>query len=138
MTLVQHAKNELHLAGMWDADSDYDGMIADAVLELVKTFASQGHSGFSADYTLELFSKVARWKTLTPITDDPRTWNLIDAEMAGREGLYQSTRSPDCFSYDGGATYWSTEDETRKIYVSERVTCQLDGRNCDPKDHTHD
>lgn len=63
--LVDDAKRNLVAAGLFDADSDYDGMLGSAVLELVKKFAAQGHSGASAHLTLELFDKVAKRKPLT-------------------------------------------------------------------------
>jgi hypothetical protein len=44
--------------GLFDEDSDYGGMMGEAVLELVKTFAEQGHSGFSAGMTRFLFNQV--------------------------------------------------------------------------------
>lgn len=72
--LEQHAKMELELAGMFDKDSDYDGMLGDAVMELVKCFAKQGHSGCSAAMTLALFQKVASFKPLTPITFKDEEW----------------------------------------------------------------
>jgi len=40
--LVQHANDELRLAGLFDEDSDYNGMIAKATLELIEKFAEQG------------------------------------------------------------------------------------------------
>jgi hypothetical protein len=62
--LVDHAEKELKKAGLFDADSDYDGMLGDAVLELIRTFAAQGHSGFSAQMTRELFYKLSNFEEL--------------------------------------------------------------------------
>ena len=42
--------------GMYDEDSDYDGMLGEAVEELSETFANQRHSGMSAIVTLALFN----------------------------------------------------------------------------------
>ncbi len=44
--------------GMYDKDSDYDGMIGTAVEELSKTFAKQGHNGMSANITMGLFNSL--------------------------------------------------------------------------------
>jgi len=52
-SLFQKRLTEL---GMYDEDSDYDGMIGEAVEELSETFANQGHSGMSAIITLALFN----------------------------------------------------------------------------------
>lgn len=62
--LVEHAEKELKKAGLFDKDSDYDGMLGDAVLELITTFAKQGHSGFSAQMTRELFHKLSNFEEL--------------------------------------------------------------------------
>jgi hypothetical protein len=48
----------LHELGMYDKDSDYEGMLGQAVEELSATFAKQGHSGFSAVVTVGLFNQL--------------------------------------------------------------------------------
>lgn len=63
--LVDDAKRNLVAAGLFDADSDYGGMLGKAVLDLTKTFSKQGHSGCSAGMTLELFNKVINRRPLT-------------------------------------------------------------------------
>lgn len=62
--LTDHAKTELTKAGLFDKDSDYDGMLGEAVLELITTFAAQGHSGYSAQMTRELFYKLSDFQNL--------------------------------------------------------------------------
>lgn len=42
--------------GMFDKDSDYGGMIGEAVKDLSALFMKQGHSGQSAEITLKLFN----------------------------------------------------------------------------------
>jgi len=84
MNLVTHAEAELRRAGLFDKDSDYNGMLGNSVLELMKIFSKQGHSGFSAMLTLQIFNKVANWKSLTPITNDPKEWNDVSS-MSGRK-----------------------------------------------------
>jgi hypothetical protein len=102
--LVEHARNEMQRAGLFDADADYDGMIGTAVLELVKKFAEQGHSGFSAQVTLEVFDKVARFKTLTPITSNADEW------MEVGNGNWQNRRQSSVFSKDGGQTWYDIDE----------------------------
>ena len=46
--------------GMYDADSDYGGLIGQWVEELSLAFTGQGHSGSSAAITLELFHQLMR------------------------------------------------------------------------------
>ena len=74
MSLIKYARKELEFAGLFDKDSDYGGRLADAVMELVKVFAEQGHSGMSASMTRSLFNKVADYKPLTPITGEDKEW----------------------------------------------------------------
>lgn len=103
--LVNHARRELTIAGLLDKDSDYDGMLGKAALQIVKTFATQGHSGFSAYATIDLARRLMSYEPLTPLTDNPDEWNHISNDMAGRPDLWQSARKPDAFSNDGGKTY---------------------------------
>ena len=106
--LVEHEKKELELAGLFDKDSDYNGMLGDAVLELVKTFAKQQHSGFSAHQTLSIFDKVANFKNLTPIGTTPDEWiNLSDMS---HEPTWQNKRRGTTFSRDGGKTWYDIDD----------------------------
>lgn len=62
--LIDHANKELTRVGLFDKDSDYDGMLGDAALELITVFANQGHSGVSAEMTIQLFEKLARFKEI--------------------------------------------------------------------------
>jgi hypothetical protein len=34
MSLIEHAKTELQIAGLFDKDSDYEGALEEAVMEL--------------------------------------------------------------------------------------------------------
>lgn len=62
--LIDHANKELTKAGLFDKDSDYYGMLGEGVLELITTFANQGHSGYSAMSTRELFYKLSNFEEL--------------------------------------------------------------------------
>lgn len=97
-TATEQAKNELKRAGLMDAGSDYDGMIGEAVSELLDVFAKQGHSGASAALTVNLFRRVALGEALTPLTGDPAEW--IDHETGPGTGNYQSCRASCVFSDD--------------------------------------
>jgi len=108
--LTGHAQRELELAGLCDKDSDYNGMIGEAVLELMKVFASQGHSGMSATLTSDLFRRLSNYEALTELTDNSDEWNDISEYQGGKPG-WQSQRSPSCFSEDRGKTYWDINEE---------------------------
>lgn len=106
--LVNHAKDELKLAGLFDKDSDYDGMLGEAVLELVKIFAKQGHSGFSAHQTLRIFSEVANFKPLSPIGITEDEWMNVSNE-SGYE-MWQNKRRNSTFSRDNGKTWYDIDN----------------------------
>lgn len=110
--LMQHAESELRAAGLLDHDSDYYGAIGRAVLDLVEVFSSQGHSGASADMTIEILQALLRFRPLTPLTDNPDEW------MEVTDGLWQSYRRSDAFSEDGGKTYYLV-DNKNEVFKSK-------------------
>ena len=109
--LVKHAKKELELAGLFDKDSDYDGMLGESALEIVKVFAKQGHSGFSAEVTTQLVEKLMRYEPLTPLTYEPDEWNDVSKESGSP--MWQNKRKSSVFSKDGGKTHYDI-DEPKK------------------------
>ena len=56
--LQSYAYEWLKSRGVFDEDADYGGMLGKAVLELVKVFSKQGHSGFSAGLAKEMFYRL--------------------------------------------------------------------------------
>ena len=114
MALVEHARRELERAGLFKKESDYEGMLGHAVMKMVEVFAAEGHSGMSADLTLEIFNRVARFKTLTPVTNDPAEWIIVGEEPNGRT-VFQNNRQSSCFSNDGGKTYYDIDEKGRPV-----------------------
>jgi hypothetical protein len=108
--LVKHAEKELKLAGLFDKDSDYDGMLGNAVLELVKVFSKQGHSGFSAHQTLKIFNIVANYNPLTPIGTTKDEWMDVAEMTADGKGMWQNKRRGTTFSRDGGKTWYDIDN----------------------------
>jgi hypothetical protein len=105
--LKDHAKYELQRAGLFNKDADYGSLLGDSVLELCDCFSKQGHSGFSAEMALDLFNKLARFKTLTPITDDPEEWaDVSHYSSKDAAPMWQNKRDPSFFSKDGGKTWY--------------------------------
>jgi hypothetical protein len=91
----------------------------EAVLELVKVFAAQGHSGFSAGMTLHLFQKVASFKLLGPLPNPTLTGEYIDhTDISGGHPTWQSTRLNSVFSMDNGKTWY---DLDKKIPWWKRI-----------------
>ena len=75
-------------------DDDIDVWGAKCVLELIDKFVEQGHSGFSASWTLEVFNKLASYKPLSDLTSDPDEW------FEYCKGEYQNKRCPAVFTSD--------------------------------------
>ena len=121
--LVAHAKRELELAGMLNSENlepdpedptgmfnDYNNMMGEAVLELVRVFSSQGHSGFSAGLTAQMFNEVANYKTLSP--NDHSINRDVSEYQDNPEGTnLQCMRDSRWFSDDSGATWYTVETE---------------------------
>lgn len=111
--LVAHAKEELKRAGLMDKGSVYDGMLGKEALRLIKTFSGQGHSGMSAYFTVQIFDKLAAYKPLTPITNDPTEWMQVSEPGTDHPAYWQCRRQYDLFSDDGLKTCYSVDDKER-------------------------
>ena len=89
--LEKYAEKELKIAGLFDKDSDYNGMLAEAVMELIKVFAKQGHSGVSASMVSNLFNKLSSFKPITPLTFKDDEWVEVSTNK------YQNIRNSAVF-----------------------------------------
>ena len=109
-----HAERELKAAGLFDGDSDYGGMLAGAVMDFVKEFSDQGHSGFSARQTIKIFSKVAGFEPLVPLQGTEDEWDEC------RDGIFQNKRCSHVFK-DGknGQAY----DINGKVFCEPGGAC---------------
>ena len=95
--LVAHATKELDLILGGDLDQ-YDDLIKSNVLDVVRLFASQGHSGASSEIASHLIGKLLRFEPLTPLTGEDGEWELIDQEITGQsEPMWQNKRCPRVF-----------------------------------------
>ena len=106
MNSLDHAKLELQMAGFFDKDSDYGGMIGEAVMELMEVFAKQGHSGYSAPRVASIFQKLANYETLLPITGKDEEWGDV-RDLGNGKPWYQNKRCSAIFKdgEDGEAYY---------------------------------
>lgn len=98
MSNLNHYKSELQRAGLLNEKSVYDGMLGNAVLELVEVFTKQGHSGASAHMTVDIFNKLINENILTPLTGDDSEWCEITRENG--KPLYQNNRRSSVFKDD--------------------------------------
>lgn len=102
MSMLDWAKKELTLAGYPDGlpDDNMNKWMRDGVLKLIETFCDEGHSGSSAPFAISLFTRLASWKPLTPLTGEADEWNEVGT------GVWQNRRASNVFKEADGA-YWS-------------------------------
>lgn len=110
--LELHAKKEMEIAGLFGKDSDYGGLLGEAVMKMVKVFADEGHTGLSANMAINIFQKVARFEPLTPLTGADNEW------MEVGPGIFQNTRCSHVFK-EGGEAY----DSNGKIFREPDGLC---------------
>lgn len=109
---IKYAKRELVALG-YDLNDKEEGpnkWIMENVFELLNVFGNQGHSGMSAPYCVDMFSKLALFKPLAPITGEDAEWVEVS------EGTFQNARCSAVFKEgkDGKPYYldaivWKTQ-----------------------------
>lgn len=126
MSFEERCHRELELAGLFGPDADYDGMTGKCVMDLVKLFGSQGHSGMSAMLVSELFSRLVDGEALTPLTNNPDEW--MDRSDVSGVPLWQNNRNSKAFSSNGGTTYWVL-DAVSDVIESKNVRSFVAGES---------
>lgn len=107
--LVDYAYNQLYKAGLFDKDSDYNGDLGKAVIDLITLFSSQGHSGYSADYVRLIFNRLSNFKPINAIENPLTTQEFTDTSdlySDGTGGHYQSNILFNMFSDDYGKSWF--------------------------------
>lgn len=99
---IWHCINELKAIGMYGSDDEMNRLMTSNIMELCQAFERQGHSGFSANYCLETFHKLASWKPLAPLTGEDDEWVKHDY---GTEPSYQNKRRSSVFKDADGNAY---------------------------------
>ena len=106
-----HAMTEFRAAGWVDENDKYNDemqeMICNHVLSLLDVFGDEGHSGTTAPYTIDLFSKLANFDPIVPLTGEDLEWNEVSDGDKGK--MYQNKRCSAVFKdtnrYDGQPYY---------------------------------
>ena len=100
MNLLEHAKLEFEILG-WPGECEMQQLACENILELLKVFSEQGHSGSSAPYILNHFQMLAKFDPISPLTGRDEEW----AEVS--DGVFQNKRSSDVFKNGrNGRAYW--------------------------------
>ena len=102
MAMMEWAKRELDLAGYKESEDpdDINNWMRNDVLKLLEMFCEQGHSGFSADYAIQLFQTLANWKPLSPLTGSDDEWMEVGPDV------WQNKRASNVFKDEDGRAYW--------------------------------
>ena len=128
MSLVQYAENELNRIGMTD-DGDMNGMMRKHLLHMVKEFADEGHSGFSASYALQCLKKLLNFKPLSPLTGEDDEWTEV-TQISGYPhfqnkrcgSVFKDGKDGHAYDIDGKVFWeWYRDEETgeaRKSYYT--------------------
>jgi hypothetical protein len=129
--LIEHTWTEFRAAG-WCNDArqfedEMQEMICKHILALLEVFSDEGHSGSSASYAINLFSILAKYEPIAPLTGEDWEWGNV-SEYGGREGdpLYQNKRCGRVFKDSNGAYDiegivwydWYTDEKTGERYKS--------------------
>jgi hypothetical protein len=121
-----HAQNEFVAAGWCDENGVFkDEMqqaICEHVLKLLEVFSEEGHSGSSAPYAINLFSTLAKFKPIAPLTGED--WEWVDVAEYNGSPLWQNKRCSSVFKdetgvYDiDGRVFWEwyRNSESGKVY----------------------
>ena len=118
MGLIEHAKTELEMAGLFSKEGDfYEGMTGESVMELIEVFSKQGHSGMSAPMVLDIFKKLANYEPLQPITGKNEEWGDI-TDIGDDKSWYQNKRCSALFK-DG--------EDGRPYYIDAIIKRDQDG-----------
>lgn len=105
MNLVEFAKSELDIILNKCEDEEakkMQEMINKDILEVVEIFSKQGHSGFSANYAINLITKLLKYEPITPLTGEDNEWTLLDY---GDDIIYQNKRCSRVFKDKNGKAY---------------------------------
>ncbi len=118
---VSHAKRELRasLEGKEDGPNKW---IAQNLIELIAIFSTQGHSGSSAPWCIDMFKKLAAFEPLGPLTGEDHEW------MEVGEGAFQNMRCSHVFKqadrFDGQAY-----DINGRIFREPSGACYTSGKS---------
>lgn len=142
MNQLERIENELKLAGFklepvkehFETDEDYSQSIGTCAYEICKLFSEQGHSGYSAQCTLQILKRLLiEEDTLSPLTNDPNEWEQHSKEMDPHQ-TWQSKRKFSCFSDDNLKTYYDIDAEENRDFELDDNGKRTGWSSLKPKD----
>ncbi|MCK9470138.1 MAG: hypothetical protein M0Q88_00100 [Bacilli bacterium] len=105
------ARRELELLEVGCEDKDELMMqksITNNVMNIVKEFCNEGHSGFSASYTLNLIKRLLAYKPIKPLTGEDDEWSEVK-EWDKERKLQQNKRCSAVFreNFDNSTAHYN-------------------------------
>ena len=123
--LVRHAMREFK-AAKWDLESDdMQKLMCDQVCELLGVYSTHGHSGSSAPYANSMFTKLASFEPLVPLTGEAWEWNEVS------EGCFQNNRCSHVFK-DADQFNGQAYDLDARIFRDPNGGCYTNGDSRQP------
>lgn len=119
--MIDYAKNELKKIGMIDSGEPYNDMAAKDILDLIELFASQNHSNFSAAYVVNAFSRLARFKPLSPLTGEDDEWKDTGHGFLQNKRYSAVFKDKDGTAYNSEGRVFSDDGETWYTCKDSRV-----------------
>lgn len=126
-----HALTEFKAAGWTNENGQFNDEMQEAicthVMKLLEVFADEGHSGSSAPYAINLFSRLAKFEPIAPLTGEDWEWNEVSERMGSK--CWQNKRASHVFKDENGAydidgkVFWEwsgTKEEPYKSYYTCR------------------
>lgn len=108
MDLKSHAISELRHIG-YDPDkmddNDMNKRMFDNIIELIEVFSQQRHSGASAHYCINTFSKLAKYGILSPLTGEDDEWVDVGERRGPNGPKWQNKRYSPVFKNEDGTAY---------------------------------
>lgn len=84
--LIAHARQEFKAAHWAPGDDEMQDLICNQVCELLGVFSAHGHSGSSAPYAIKMFTTLAKFEPLVPLTGEDWEWHEVG------DGVFQNRR----------------------------------------------
>lgn len=114
---VEYAKSELARISK-DGDEMQDA-INKNIIEIVELFASQRHSGFTAEYAMSILERLLRFKPITPLTGEDNEWIDVSDEMGRR--CFQNKRCSSVFKTT------DARDNAIEVHDIDAIACSDNG-----------
>lgn len=132
MSYIKHAIREFKAVGWMDEDGNYlpddkDGdepsmnlqeLVCKNTLTLLEVLEEQSYSAATIGYALSLFTKLAKFKPLSEITDNESEWREIS-----KDGTKQNIRMSSIFMRDDGIVWDQRKVAFRRKSENAEWTC---------------